>query len=765
MIKSVDLDKTMQDSFLAYAEEVAINRAVPDVRDGLKLGLRQGLYAQYSNKLTHNHPYKKALKSVAAGTSQSYEHGEASLYDTLIRAAKPWVYRYPLEEAQGAYGSPCAPDDHSASRYVEMRSSQLADYLFDGLNKEAVDHWYYNYDDTELIPSVFAPIGFWPLVNGCSGIAVGFGTSISPTNLKEVNAALIKLIENPNATFEEVLCFPDYPSGATIVNKNEVIESLRNGTGKAVRMQATLNYDSKKNCIQATNIPYGVFTNTIISELAQLTDEDSNYGVEKVIDYTKKEGDIRIYLTKEADPNVMIKKLYRDTSLESFFGVNMTMLDHGKYPKVFGWREALCAYLDHAKECQRREYQFDLNKARAKEEVLEGLLIAIANIDDVVKIIRGSSSPKEAGEKLTERFGFTENQVKAILDLKLQRLINLEKIKIEKDLDSVRVDIKDLETILSDELIFNNKLIAKFKEVSDKFGDNRRTKVIQLEDGEENENTDGPQELKISIDMEGNIEKGNNLTKKEGNTFLNSSSVDTLVAFTSLGKMYKIPVNLISSKQKTNIYTLASFENNEKVMAVTCLVENPKYVGFFTKKGLFKKTAFEEYSKTKRGNGIIAIKLNDDDAIANIVFMDEEDVVVLTQGGMVIRFETRSISPIGRVTAGVKSIKLNDCDEVATGIIAEDKPYILITTTDGYGKKIEASEIPVQGRAGKGLSILKPTATTGLVNNILFVEKDQKISVFKDLKRVSFVNENTISLLTKNSICVQLFKSKISKIF
>ena len=356
------LQERLKKSFLLYGEEVAINRSIPDARDGLKLGLRQGLYAQYTNNLTYKYPFKKALKSVAAAMSQSYYHGDAAMYDTFIRCAKPWVYRYMLEEAQGAYGSPCAPDDHSASRYVEMRSSEIADCFFKNLEKNTINDWYNNYDDTEKIPGVLPSIGFWGIINGVKGIAVGFTSSISPTNLIEVNNALIKLLNNPNISDNEIYCAPDYPSGCCIINGEETKQSILNGQGEAIKMRALIEYDNKKNALIITHIPWGVFTNTIIGQIKELIDNEQIHGIEKVIDYTKTNAEICVYLSKNTNPNEIKKLLFAKTSAQSSCSVRTVMLDNGRFPKVFTWKEALQAHINHEKEVYRRGFEFDLAK-------------------------------------------------------------------------------------------------------------------------------------------------------------------------------------------------------------------------------------------------------------------------------------------------------------------------------------------------------------------------------------------------------------------
>ena len=480
MIKNVDFQKTTEDAFLKYAASVAQERAIPDVRDMLKIGLRQGLYAQYTNKLTHKDKFQKAQKSVAAAMTQSYVHGDVAMYDTFIRMSRPWTAHYPLEEVQGSYGNPSSPDSHAAARYVEMRAAELSDYLFAGLKKNAINEWYWNYDDSEQIPSVFPSIGYWNIVNGCSGIAVAMATSVPQFNLKEVNNALIKIIRDPNVTYDQIYCAPDFATGGTITNASEVKESLRKGGGKSVRMRATLKYNPSENMIQATELPYSVFTNTVIDQLATLTQEDPDYGIDKVIDHTKKEADIRIYLSKGTNPQKMMAKLYHDTSLEYWYSINMVLLDQGRFPKVFGWREACDAYIAHIRECERNIVQFELDKALARENIIEGLLLAIANIDDIVTIIKGSDSPAEASQALIAKYNFNKEQVGAILAMKLSSLCRLDGVKLNEELEEKRRFIADCRYLLSEPTALDKKLIEILEIVSNKFGDARRTKITNV---------------------------------------------------------------------------------------------------------------------------------------------------------------------------------------------------------------------------------------------------------------------------------------------
>ena len=547
MTKNVDFQQTVETAFLKYASNVAQERAIPDVRDFLKIGLRQGLYAQFTNKLTHKDKFQKAQKSVAAAMAQSYVHGDVAMYDTFIRAARPWSYRYPLEDVQGSYGNPSSPDSHAAARYVEMRAGELSDYFFVGLKKNAIAEWYNNYDDTELIPSVFPSIGYWNIVNGCSGIAVAMATSVPQFNLKEVNEALIKIINNPSVPFEDIYCVPDFSCGGTIENADEVKDAIKNGSGKSIRMCAKLTYFPDKNMIRATELPYGVFTNTIIDQLAEITEKDPDYGIEKVTDYTKKEANIHIYLAKDANPDKMMRKLYHDTSLENYFAINMIMLDQGRFPKVFGWREACDAYIKHIQECERNIIQFDLDKALARKNIVEGLIKACSIIDEIVALIRASDSPAQAEEQLISIYSFNVEQAKAILAIKLANLTKLDIVKLNDELLELNQKIEWYNHLLNDCNALNAELIKILQEVSNKFGDERRTKFCNfLAEGEEPEVVE-EKELAVLVYNDTSIVKvvePASLKKyKAPSQTIYTTNLNSLLCFTSAGKMYSSSIN------------------------------------------------------------------------------------------------------------------------------------------------------------------------------------------------------------------------------
>ena len=685
MQKNVDFQNTLETAFLKYAASVAQERAIPDVRDMLKIGLRQGLYAQYTNKLTHKDKFQKAQKSVAAAMTQSYVHGDVAMYDTFIRMSRPWTAHYPLEDVQGSYGNPSSPDSHAAARYVEMRAAELADNLFAGLKKHAINEWYWNYDDSEQIPSVFPSIGYWNIVNGCSGIAVAMATSVPQFNLKEVNAALIKLIKNSNASFDEIYCAPDFATGGTITNGNEVKESLRTGRGKSVRMRATLKYNPSDNMIQATELPYSVFTNTVIDQLAQLTQDDPDYGIDKVIDHTKKAADIRIYLSRGVNPQKMIAKLYHDTSLENWFSINMVLLDKGRFPKVFGWREACTAYIEHIRECERNIIQFDLDKALARENIIEGLLIAIANIDDIVAIIRGSDNPTIAAKALIDKYHFNKEQVDAILAMKLSSLCRLDGVKLNEELEEKRRFIADCRYLLSEPTALDQKLIEALESVSQRFGDERRTKITNVlgEDEEPEQIIEKDIAVIYYEDKMKLIEKKENeisyrLPKRTTKwNIIYTTNLGSLTFITDNGKMYNASLSKLRFDKEYKISEVFEIGGEHPRLLIDTMSFNAYgSLTCVTKQGYIKKSHTNEYlARSKKGTAVM--KLEDGDLIvAAILSSDDDDkIAVIGNNDYYNCYPLSEISYTGRLTKGVKAIKLDKNGFVKEAIWVGDNTY------------------------------------------------------------------------------------------
>ena len=663
MIKNVDFQATIEDAFLKYGASIAQERSLPDVRDMLKIGLRQGLYAQFTNKLTHKDKFQKAQKSVAAAMSQSYVHGDVAMYDALIRAARPWSSRYPLEDVQGSYGNPSSPDSHAAARYVEMKAGEVADFMFDGLKKNAITEWYDNYDSTEQIPSVFPSIGYWNIVNGCQGIAVAMATSVPQFNLKEVNDALIKIIQNPQVSYDDIYCAPDFATGGTVTNAAEVKESLRVGKGKSIRLRANMKFVPKENMLQATELPYGVFTNTVMEQLAALVNDNPEYGIDKVIDHTKKEADIRIYLSKGQNPDKMIAKLYHDTSLENHYSINMILLDQGRFPKVFGWREACDAYIAHIRACKRNMVQFDLDKALARENILNGLLIALADIDNVVAIIKGSDSPADAKKALIAKYQFNEPQVDAILDMKLSRLCRLDGVKINEELAEITKFIGSCNHLLSEPTALDEKLIETLNLVSQKFGDTRRTKIENILGDEEE-----PEEIKeediavVFTDMKSfHIKEKDKVAAVKKQTVLYTTNLGSLTLVTNVGKMYNIPLSKLKLNKEYKTAEVADIGTEKPLLLIDTRTFNAfQSVTCVTKHGFIKKSHIAEYL-TRAKKGTAAIKLEEGDSLVSVILSSDDDdrVVIISNNDYYNCYPLSDIGYTGRLTKGVKAIKLD----------------------------------------------------------------------------------------------------------
>ena len=696
----------------------------------LKIGLRQGLYAQFTNKLTHKDKIQKAQKSVAAAMAQSYVHGDVAMYDTFIRAARPWSYRYPLEDVQGSYGNPSSPDSHAAARYVEMRAGEISDFFFAGLKKNAINEWYNNYDDTEQIPSVFPSIGFWNIVNGCSGIAVAMATSVPQFNLREVNEALIKIIQNPNVDFNDIYCIPDFATGATITNARAVKESLRYGKGESIRLQATLTYYPDQNMIQATNLPHGVFTNTIIDQLAELTEANPNYGIEKVVDHTKKTADIRIYLTKGANPKKMIAKLYKDTALENWFSINMILLDKGRFPKVFGWREACDAYIAHIRECERNIIQFDLDKALARKNIVDGLIKAYSIIDEVVALIRSSSTPAEASSKLISTYEFNEEQAKAILAMKLSSLTKLDIIKLEEEREELARKIAEYQHLLNDTTALDNELIKILKEVANKYGDERRTKVTNVTSTED-ENVEATKEEEVGImlfdnnmlrivkkeDLQGGKrgKKGVNIKPPKNANLINTlytTNLGLINAFTNYGRMYGLSINDLDYNKDYSIYELLTPQDNEKVILLIDATSFNAYSSLITisKNGYIKKSSTSEYTSRAK-KGVAAVKLEENDVLVGVYLSmkDNDKIFMVNSSGYYNFYEVNEISTTGRLTKGVKAIKLLANEYVQSATIVKDSleyKGILTIDTSGRGKITPIEDFNTTSRGIRGSQVM-----------------------------------------------------------
>ena len=777
------MKEIIEESFGQYAGAVAQSRAFVDVRDALKPSNRQINYCLYTDKFLPSKPFKKTLKAIGS-IARMYIHGDSSAEGIIMRSGQPFAMRYPLIEVEGNGGNLMMSGNWAAPRYTSSRLSNFSTLMFDDINKNTIETWINNYDDTEQYPSVLPSKGFYNIVNGTSGIGVGVASSIPQFNIRDVNAALEKLLLNPDCDFEDIYCRPDFATGGYLINEPEVKEALKYGSkklakqnesnGASCKIRAKIDYDSKENCLVVTELPYSVYTNTICGQLESIIeDTESNPGIDRFNDLTGVSPLIKIYLIKGANPKKVIKFLFKNTSLQYHFAINMTMLDMGKYPKVFSWKEALQAHIDHEKIVYRRGFEFDLNKIKNRIHIIDGLLICLASIDEVVAEIKASKSTAEAASRLIKKFLLDEEQAKAVLDMKLARLAHSEVKKLEDEKAELIVEKDKIENILSTPALFNNELITTWRSVSSKYGDDYRTKIITItEEDEEEENLPEPEKCVVIMTKNGDVKRikadsfkvqnrnGKGVKSLDDITFdpITTNTVDNLLIFTTKGKMYKILVDNIPEGTNTskgiNISMLIDMDSGEQVAAITSLHRktDEKYVIFITKHGMIKKSSIEEYMKIKRGSGITALKLNDNDSIVNVVFADNEDLVLVTKNGYGIHFETSNIASVGRAALGVKSIKLSENDEVLTGMtITRKSKYLAIFSENGSGKKISLEEIPCQGRNGKGLIIYKPSDVTGNIVGALAVNDNDSILLLGRPNSIC-ISAKDIPLLSRTGI-------------
>ena len=770
-----DAQEVFEEEFLEFAGYNLQRRALPDARDGCKWGARKLIHAQMLGKLTHDKPFKKAIKSVSQAMGFSYTHGNASAYGTFIRMAKPFAYRYPLQEAKGNYGTLINPDDHSADRYVELRGSEIAALLLKNLEKDTITEWEDTYDMEGQFPKVLPAMGFWNGVNGCISIGSGMSSSLPPLNLKETNEAMIRLLWNPEISDDEILCYPDFPTGATLLNKEEVKQSLLKGNGSACKVRATIEWDAKDRCLIVKELPYSVYTNTICNELATLMDENENCGIKDFCDYTKQKPDLRIYLQKSATPDKVLKLLYKETSLQSYFSINMTVLDMGITPVVMNQRQLFQAHLDHERLVYRRSFEFDLNKIRARLHIIEGLLKAIDAIDEVIHTIKASASTAAASIALQKLLSIDEIQAKAILDIKLSRLAHLEVNKLVDEKAKLEPEKTRIEAILSDETLLKKEIENGLRAVATKFGDARRTRVLDLSSDSEGEVIE-EKSLIVNLTNYGNIyahEQSTLITQRRGGAgskiklqngecvieSVVDTNLGTLMAFSDGGRGYSYPMSELPIDSFVNVSEIFKLAQNEKISNIMSYSNaDYKYVIFITEQGMIKKTELKEY-KTKGARGSQAIRLRDGDSICRILFMNEEDIGLLSANGQFMRFATSDIAPVGKVAIGVAGAKLNPGDKIIDArALCPDVKEIVSLTSDGMISRTSLDSLPKTNRNVKGTKIQKVNDGETLVGFVAMSESGEIIAT-TGLTAIKF-NTREVSLTGRGALGVKALKLK-----
>ena len=769
-----ELKPIIEQSFTQYTGAVLQSRALIDVRDGLKPSARQIFYSMLQRKLTSSNPHKKTANAVGMAMADYYIHGDSSCEGVIMRAGQNFAMRYPLVDVKGNAGSLMESGNWAAMRYTESRLSKLADVLFHDIDKDTIDEWRDNYDNTKQFPAVLPTKGFYNIVNGCQGIGVGLASSVPQYNIKELNNALIHLIDNPDCDFNEIYCAPDFATGAIMYNESDVKESMKNGTGLACKLRSVVEFDSKERCFVVTEIPYGVYTNTICGQLEEIVNGEDNPGIERFNDLTGAKPLIKIYLAKKANPDKVLKYLFKNTSLQHHYGINFTMLDNGRYPKVFTWKEMLQAHIDHERTVYRRAFEFDLKKIKSRIHIIDGLLICMASIEEVVQTIRNSSSSVDASKALQSKFLLDEVQAKAVLDMKLSRLAHLEVKKLENERADLQAQAEAIEKILGNEGLFKEEIKKGWREVATKFGDARRTKILNI--SKDDEEPTEIRALQISLTNKNNLylsESSSLYTQKRGGVgnkakleageyVLLTESIESneeLAFFTRGGDFYHYPVSALAVGERIAVEALFGMSSTERIVGMSSFNKRraKKNIVFCTKNGIIKKSELAEYN-LKRSGSLRAINLDAGDEIASILFIDEEDVGIMTEQGNFIRITTSDIRPIGRIAKGVRGIKLNDDDAVCCAYpITKDAQYIVSVTCSGLFKKTPISEFTVQGKNTKGSKIHKLTGNDHMADFVTLANEGEIIvASTRSCIKISVNDVPTLSRIAQGAKAIKM---------
>ncbi|EMC0279024.1 DNA gyrase subunit A [Staphylococcus pseudintermedius] len=760
-INERNISKEMRESFLDYAMSVIVSRALPDVRDGLKPVHRRILYGLNEQGMTPDKPYKKSARIVGDVMGKYHPHGDASIYKAMVRMAQDFSYRYPLVDGQGNFGS-MDGDGAAAMRYTEARMTKLALELLRDINKDTID-FIDNYDGNEREPSVLPSRFPNLLVNGASGIAVGMATNIPPHNMREVIDGVLSLSHNPDITISELMediQGPDFPTAGLILGKSGIRRAYETGRGSVI-MRAKAEIESRgggRDRIVVTEIPFQVNKARMIEKIAELVRDKKIDGITDLRDETSLRTGVRVVIDvrKDANASVILNNLYKQTPLQTSFGVNMIALVNGR-PQLINLKQALYHYLEHQKEVVRRRTEYNLRKAKDRAHILEGLRIALDHIDEIITIIRESETDKVAMESLQSRFALSERQAQAILDMRLRRLTGLERDKIEQEYNDLIAYIAELEAILADEEKLLELVREELTEIKEKFGDDRRTE-IQLGGIDQLEDEDLIPEEQIVITLSHNnyikrlptstyraqnrggrgVQGMNTLDDDFVSQLVTTSTHDHVLFFTNKGRVYKLKgyeVPELSRQSKgipiVNVIELDQDEVISTMIAVKDLDSEEDFLVFVTKKGLIKRSALSNFNRINR-NGKIAIKFRDDDELIAVRLTDgEKHILIGTAQASLIRFKETDVRAMSRIAAGVKGIRLRDGDEVIGLDVADDdnQDEILVVTEKGYGKRTSIEDYRLSNRGGMGVKTAKLTERNGRLVCITTVEGDEDLMV------------------------------------
>ena len=781
---TVSIDEEIKTAYLNYSMSVIVGRALPDTRDGLKPVQRRVLYAMHEMGVRPGTPYRKSARIVGDVIGKYHPHGDTAVYDTAVRLVQPFTLRYPLIDGQGNFGS-VDGDAPAAMRYTEIRLTRLAEEMMTELDEETVD-WAPNYDESLEEPRVLPASLPLLLLNGSSGIAVGMATNIPPHNLTEILKAVLHLIDHPDATTEDLMVFvtgPDFPTGGVILGRSGIESAYRTGRG-SIMMRGVVDVEDStradRQCLVIREIPYMVNKARLIEKIAELVRDKKLEHISDIRDESDRDGmRIVIDLKREGIPRIIMNQLFLLTPLQTSFGYNAVSIVNGR-PETLPLAETLKVFLHFRQDVVTRRTLFRLRKARERFHILEGLRRAIDLIDQIISLIRGSGSPEEARQGLVTSFQFSEIQAQAILDLRLQRLTGLERDKIEAEYREVAALIAKLEAILSSRQNLLEVIRQETKDLLERFGDARKTKIIP-DEGELTPEALIPDEpFIVTLSYEGYIKrmpdailptqkrggKGRiGVTLKEDDCLiatLTSHSHDTLLFFTDLGKVYRLKTYELPEAQRTargkHLLSLLSLSPDERVAAILPVrsFEGENVLLFGTSRGYFKRTRLSEYGNIRQG-GLIATVLEEGDRLAKVLIAHQDRrVVVATKNGMSIRFENSEIRMTGRATRGVRAIRLAAEDRVVSFEEVNDSDFLLVTTEKGYGKRVDSNVFRLQKRGGKGVRITKVTPDTGSVVAILKVTDRDDIDVVTDTGRVIRIPSDQVRMTGRMARGVRL---------
>lgn len=786
-IQDVNLSSEMRESFIDYAMSVIVARALPDVRDGLKPVHRRILYGMNELGVTPDKPHKKSARIVGDVMGKYHPHGDSAIYESMVRMAQPFSYRSMLVDGHGNFGS-VDGDGAAAMRYTEARMSKLAVEMLRDINKNTVD-FVSNYDDTESEPKVLPARFPNLLVNGTTGIAVGMATNIPPHNLKEVIAAIDILMENPEATTNELmeaLPGPDFPTGGLVMGKSGIRRAYETGKGSIIvraKVEITEMPNGKER-ILVTELPYMVNKAKLIERISELHRDKRIEGITDLRDESSREGmRIVIDVRRDVSASVILNNLYKMTALQSSFGFNMLAIEKG-VPKILSLKRILENYIEHQKEVITRRTIFEKEKAEARAHILEGLRIALDHIDEIIAIIRGSATDGEAKATMIERFELSDRQAQAILDMRLRRLTGLERDKIEGEYQELLKQIADLTDILARPERVLEIIKIELHEVGQRFGDARRTEllvgeVLSLED----EDLIEEEEIVITLTNNGYIKRVANSefrAQRRGGrgvqgmgvhdedfvkTLLSCSTHDTLLFFTNAGKVYRAKGYEIPEYGRTAkgipVINLLGIDSNERIQTIISISEQPEegnYLFFTTKYGVVKRTSVMAFANI-RSNGLIAIGLKDGDELVDVLPTNGEDVIIIgTHKGYSVTFKEEVVRDMGRTAAGVRGIRLREEDYVIGVSVIRDEDEVLVITENGYGKRTAGSEYPIKGRGGKGIKTANITPKNGPLAGLTTVKGDEDIMLITNKGVIIRFNVGTVSQTGRSTLGVRLMK-------